>query len=244
MIFSRIGAAALFFQTAFGMALSTGSGSEASCACAAAGTVSVTYVVIEMPPQTTTSTSTSTASATTTLTSATKVAETAAAVQAAAVAVASAAAVAANTTTTLGPISAPGIDCSNPDNIVPSSNVSLWYGTNATTSGGSINMTLALNHSTVVLEYIDAITSVDCSEDSLAVTFNSSASFDAAFAAWSAESALIMITNHLGDCDAEFERGFFKVQSMTSSADTNTITCASTKEELPAIGSMLPDSTI
>jgi hypothetical protein len=92
---------------------------------------------------------------------------------------------------------------------------------------------LALKNPAVVLEHIETVIKVDCSPDSLAVTFNNSAAFADALKNWDVEGDFILITNHMGDCDAEFERGFFLAKTITSS--NLTITVAASKEELPQL---------
>ncbi|KAH8895788.1 hypothetical protein GQ53DRAFT_640483 [Thozetella sp. PMI_491] len=85
-------------------------------------------------------------------------------------------------------------------------NVTLNWGVESTSY---VNVSLAMTHPTVVLEDILSIVNVDCDATSVAVTFNSSAALDATVADWDAIDTFILITNHLGDCDAELERGFF-----------------------------------
>jgi hypothetical protein len=62
---------------------------------------------------------------------------------------------------------------------------------------------------------VASISSVNCSANSVAITFNDSSIFEATEAAWSAEVPLVLVTNHLGDCDVELERGIFLVKSLT-----------------------------
>jgi hypothetical protein len=159
-----------------------------------------------------------------------------------------------NTTATYRPIEAPGFDCSNPNNLIPSSNVSVYYGSpsidtrvseNATvdvgTGSGLINMTLAMNGSTIVLEYIDSILSVDCTDDSLTVTFNGAEAYDAALSAWTVVDTLFMVTNHQGACDTEFERGFYMVEEISSDATSHSITGhASAKDVAEIAGKFYP----
>lgn len=100
------------------------------------------------------------------------------------------------------------INCTIPEDQNPflaQSNVTLPYGVNET---NYVNITLTVA-SAVLLETIESLTSVDCAADSVTVSFNSTDNLDAAFDAWSAYSDLVLITNHMGDCDTEFERGFF-----------------------------------
>ncbi|KAJ3953848.1 hypothetical protein N0V92_009678 [Colletotrichum tropicale] len=157
-----------------------------------------------------------------------------------------------NTTHTFGPTIAPGIDTKDPVNIVPAKNISLYYSATETEEQGSINMTLALNNPAVVLEQVDAVKSVVCDDNELTVSFSGSEAFDQAVKDWSeSEEGFILITNHMGNCDAEFERGFFMATGLTPSRDDLSITVAASKEELTNIAgqcemsfSSLPAATL
>ncbi|KAF0331877.1 hypothetical protein K4K61_011088 [Colletotrichum sp. SAR11_59] len=157
-----------------------------------------------------------------------------------------------NTTHTFGPTIAPSIDTKDPVNIVPAKNISLYYSATETEEQGSINMTLALNNPAVVLEQVDAVKSVVCDDNELTVSFSGSEAFDQAVKDWSEpEEGFILITNHMGNCDAEFERGFFMATGLTPSRDDLSITVAASKEELTNIAgqcemsfSSLPAATL
>lgn len=157
-----------------------------------------------------------------------------------------------NTTHTFGPTIAPGIDTKDPVNIVPAKNISLYYSATETEEQGSINMTLALNNPAVVLEQVDAVKSVVCDDNELTVSFSGSEAFEQAVKDWSeSEEGFILITNHMGNCDAEFERGFFMATGLTQSRDDLSITVAASKEELTNIAgqcemsfSSLPAATL
>ncbi|KAJ4396214.1 hypothetical protein N0V93_000433 [Gnomoniopsis smithogilvyi] len=119
------------------------------------------------------------------------------------------------------------INCTTPEDenpFVAQSNVTLPYGLNDT---NYVNITLTVP-SAILLEAIESLTNVDCSADSLTVSFNSTDSLDAAFAAWSAYTDLVLITNHLGDCDTEYERGFFVAASFAVSDSTIVATAEKT----------------
>lgn len=90
----------------------------------------------------------------------------------------------------------------------PSRNITLnWESLNSTQM---VTVALAMNYSTIVLEELAAVSFVDCSETSVAITFNETDEFTSAQTNWAAlEDSFVLITNHVGDCDAEFERGFF-----------------------------------
>lgn len=167
-----------------------------------------------------------------------------------------------NITTTLGPCKAPDVDVSSPERIIPSSKVSLYYGsegaqssetlgahtnsstnfttqTTAPTQPGTINMTLTMKHYVVALEYIQSIASVQCSDDLLKVTFSDTEAFETAVNNWSLEEELVMVTNHMGNCDSEFERGFFKVEGVTSDTRDLSISCTASKQQLESIAENL-----
>ncbi|TQN67371.1 hypothetical protein CSHISOI_08068 [Colletotrichum shisoi] len=180
---------------------------------------------------------------------------------------------AANATHTFGPSTAPGVDTKDPVNIVPAVNVSLHYSaatkaakTDTETDDeqqqqqqqqqqGSIDMTLAFKNPAVVLEHVDAVSAVVCSDDGLTVSFSDADAFLEAVKDWSESSTdgggFVLITNHLGNCDAEFERGFFLATGLTSNQGSLSVTVAASREELADIAgecemtfSSLPAATL
>ncbi|KAK2041913.1 hypothetical protein LZ31DRAFT_501626 [Colletotrichum somersetense] len=148
---------------------------------------------------------------------------------------------AVNTTHTFGPTTAPGIDTKDPVNIAPAANVSLYYagaaGESADTQG-SIDMKLAFKNPAVVLEHVDAVKAVVCADDELTVAFSDAEAFGEAVKGWTAsadEGGFVLITNHLGNCDAEFERGFFLATGLMADEESLSVTVAASKEELANI---------
>lgn len=125
---------------------------------------------------------------------------------------------------TLSPIPVP----TKPDCLVPQTNVSLDYGLN-NTDLAAVNVTLSTNYPTILLETILNLTTVDCSSDSVAITFNNAEDLNDAYTQWSSHAKLLLITNHMGDCDTEFERGFFLAGTYT--ADTSSLTLTATAEK-------------
>ncbi|KAK8117762.1 uncharacterized protein PG998_006043 [Apiospora kogelbergensis] len=224
MAFKRVGAIALLLQAAFQTAQATALGKDDSCNC---DKPTVRYVVVDMPPSPANS-STPARRRRIRLCSFTPDCARHPLV---------------NATRTFTPITPDGLDCSKKENIVPSANVSLYYGaaqgsdfrdTNSN-GNGLVNLTLAVSTGAVALEYIDSVSKVDCSDDSLTVSFSDDEAWKAAFDSWSSLETLFMITNHLGNCDVEFERGFFKVDKVAAGASPNTISCSASKEEMPNI---------
>jgi hypothetical protein len=121
-----------------------------------------------------------------------------------------------NKTTVFAPALMPHIDRHDLSHIHPSSNVSLHYASNTTTSGNTdINITHTMRYPAVLLEQIASVSSVDCSAHSVAVTFNDTSIFEATQVSWSGEGTFVLVTNHLGDCDVELERGMFLVKSLS-----------------------------
>jgi hypothetical protein len=130
---------------------------------------------------------------------------------------------------TLTPIPAPAkADC-----LVPQSNVTLNYGLN-NTAQAALNISLATNYPTILLETIANLTTVDCSSDSVALTFSNAQELANAYAQWSAHDKLLLITNHMGDCDTEFERGFFVAGTYTADASSLTLTATTEKTDVNA----------
>jgi hypothetical protein len=143
-----------------------------------------------------------------------------------------------NTTSTFTPCAPPNLDLADPVNVVPATTVELFYSPKPEEDKpGSINMTLAMNNPAVVLEYVEAISQVVCDDDMLKVTFDNSQAFDKAVSTWGeeAEAGFILITNHMGNCDVEFERGFFIANGLTSDALKKEITVTAQKEDLEKI---------
>lgn len=99
--------------------------------------------------------------------------------------------------------------------IVPQKDLNLeWQTPN---KDSAVSVALSMQNSAVNLEDVDDIIGVDCTgQASVAVTFNNTEAFNEAITAWSSlNDSFVMITNHMGDCDAELERGFFVADSDT-----------------------------
>ncbi|KAK7960736.1 hypothetical protein PG988_011950 [Apiospora saccharicola] len=244
MAFKRVGAAALFLQTALAATL----GKDESCAC---DKPTVRYIVVDMPTPSPPPANISTHARPAVAAAAAAAAEPVLPVTNGAGVSDSAplpltvpATPIVNATRTFTPITPPGLDSSKKENILPAANVSLYYGAAAaqggsnlrgSNNGGLVNLTLAVSTGAVALEYIDAITNVDCGDDSLTVSFGNDEAYKTALDSWSAMETLFMITNHLGNCDVEFERGFFTVDKVAPGASANTISCSASKEQMQSI---------
>ncbi|KAL1878214.1 hypothetical protein Daus18300_002131 [Diaporthe australafricana] len=125
---------------------------------------------------------------------------------------------------TLSPVPVP----LKPDCLVPQTNVSLDYGLN-NTDLAAVNVTLFTNYPAILLETISNLTAVDCSSNSVAITFNNAQDLDDAYMQWSAHAKVLLITNHMGDCDPEFERGFFLAGAYTTDVSSLTLTATTEK---------------
>jgi hypothetical protein len=102
----------------------------------------------------------------------------------------------ANTTNLFAPAPAPGVDTHDIAHVVPQAIVSLHYGSNLT-AAASVKINHTMKYPTVVLEQIASIVSVDCSNTSVAMTFNNSDVFATTQAAWLADGTMVFITNHV-----------------------------------------------
>lgn len=133
-----------------------------------------------------------------------------------------------STNVTLSPVSVPA---DNTDAFTPSVNVSLPYGVDQT-QGSAVNVGLTTAHASLLLEAISSLVSVDCSSDSVSMTFDNADDLDSAYSEWSSHPLLVLVTNHMGDCDTEFERGFFVADSYTTDESTLTLVASTTKSSI------------
>jgi hypothetical protein len=143
-----------------------------------------------------------------------------------------------NTTNLFAPALAPGVDLHSITNVFPQANVSLFYGSNLTTTS-SVNVNHTMKYPTVLLEQIASIITVDCSADSVVMTFNDSGVFETTQAVWIADGTVVFVTNHLGDCDPELERGFFLSRGLSFDSATLIATASSSKANISSIAGKL-----
>jgi hypothetical protein len=133
---------------------------------------------------------------------------------------------------TLGPVTNPLCDTSDLDNIVLKKNLTLHYGSDdPTTPDSNAKITLQMKWPSVLLEEIAAVKDVICSNSGVIVTFADLAAFEMSAAKWPSSSEFLLITNHLGNCDAQFERGLFLVAGMTFDKSSLTVSCAAEKSD-------------
>lgn len=116
--------------------------------------------------------------------------------------------------------------------VEPASAISLYYEAVDSTSIGAV-VQADLQLPSVVLEDVKDISSVTCSADSVTVTFNSTVTFHQAYTSWP-HSHLLLFTNHLGNCDAEAERGIYHAASLLFDHSTLTITASTSRTNLQA----------
>lgn len=217
---------------------------DEQCGCSAENAV-VRYIVVEMPPQAS-PTPEPTVIETTIGGVEEDVAEDDVVVAAAAAEVPSATpsvvATKTNSTTTYGPTPNPDVDCSSSENFKPNRNVSFYYGSADVNDTGAIKMDLNMVSDAVVLEYIDTIAKVDCGnpdDDKMTIFFNSTDALQMAVDDWTSDDGVIMITNHLGTCDEEFERGFFLVETITPNKEDMSLSCTASKKDLSSVANDL-----
>lgn len=128
------------------------------------------------------------------------------------------------------PVAVVGLNKTSVARVVPSVDLPLLpYGSN--TSDIVIGVNHTMKYPSVLLEGIASVSSVDCSETSVAITFNDSSIFAATQVEWS-NGTLILVTNHMGDCDAEAERGFFLVDSLVWNTTSLVATATSSKTDV------------
>jgi hypothetical protein len=130
----------------------------------------------------------------------------------------------------LGPVSNPSCDPSDLSNIVPKSNFTLHYGSNDTsTPGSNAQISVQMKVPSVILEDILSIHSVVCSDTGVSISFNDLAGYEKSMKEWPASGDFVLITNHLGNCDTEFERGIFLAGGLVF--DQKTLTIVATVEK-------------
>lgn len=115
--------------------------------------------------------------------------------------------------------------------LAPIYNVSLPYG-NLYTDLSLVNVNLTTSHPSILLETLSTIVSVDCASDSVSVVFDNADDLTSAYSEWSSHSVLVFVTNHMGDCDSEIERGFFTASSYTTDESILTLMASTQKTSI------------
>ncbi|OJK01747.1 hypothetical protein ASPACDRAFT_59397 [Aspergillus aculeatus ATCC 16872] len=111
--------------------------------------------------------------------------------------------------------------------IAPEKDITLYYQA-ASQPLTAATVDAQMNLPTVVLEDITTISSVSCSAEAVEIVFASTTDYQRSVSAWPS-SSFILLTNHLGNCDAENERGVYLVDSSTVGSANNTITAQTTR---------------
>lgn len=131
---------------------------------------------------------------------------------------------------TLTPVTAPN----TVNALTPGVNVTLPYGLD-TADQSVVNVSLTTTSASVLLESISSVTSVDCNADSVSVTFDTADDLTSAYSQWSSHPSLVLVTNHMGDCDSEIERGFFTADSYTIDTDSLLLVATTQKSSITDI---------
>lgn len=134
---------------------------------------------------------------------------------------------------TLSPVIVNNTD-STTDSLAPQTDITLYYGVNST---DYVNVTLTTDSSAILLESISSLTSVVCSTDAVSMTFDNVGDLDTAYSTWSAYDGLVLVTNHMGNCDPEFERGMFVTGGFTSYAANLTLVASAEKKSVADVAS-------
>lgn len=132
---------------------------------------------------------------------------------------------------TLSPVVVNNTD-SAANSLTPQANVTLSYGLNGT---DYLNVTVTTSSGAVKLETIESLASVDCSPDSVSLTFANADSLNSAYSEWSTHEELVLVTNNLGDCDTELERGFFLASGFASYEANLTLVASAEKKNVSDI---------
>jgi hypothetical protein len=140
---------------------------------------------------------------------------------------------------TLGPVPNPSSNRSDLSNITPKTNLTIHYGSNDTsTPATNAQVSLQMKYPSVLLEDILSVYTVTCSDTGVVVTFNDTASYEKSMTEWPVSGDFILFTNHLGDCDAEFERGLFLVGGLVFDQATLTVTATAQKSDFRSTAGM------
>ena len=129
----------------------------------------------------------------------------------------------------------PGFDTTNRANLVPTKDVELAYLCDDDDVPGNINMKLQMNKPAVVLEEVEDVSGAVCGDDFVTVSFKDGDALEEALQDWKDEDmkdGFFIVTNDLGNCDEEFERGFFLAKDVVGDVKGLTITVKASKEGL------------
>ncbi|KAI1078080.1 hypothetical protein F5B20DRAFT_241263 [Whalleya microplaca] len=124
-------------------------------------------------------------------------------------------------------------------NLVPSTNISLDYivGPNTNTHS-TVGIILKPGHPAVVLEKIGAA-KVTCANDTVLIAFNDTAAFQRSLREWPQQGGFVLITNHMGNCDAQHERGLYWVNSLGWNNDLMIVAAHTEKTDVASVAASI-----
>lgn len=114
------------------------------------------------------------------------------------------------------------------DPVAPAKEIVLGYAAGETTA----YVDAALKQPAVVLEEVDGIATVKCTDADIAMTFSTDAALKAASAAWPASDFIIITYSPDGGCNTADERGFYSVSGLTFDDASLTATAAGKRSAL------------
>ncbi|KAI9047648.1 hypothetical protein LZ554_008359 [Drepanopeziza brunnea f. sp. 'monogermtubi'] len=127
------------------------------------------------------------------------------------------------------------VDKHDHDNILPKKKISSYYSTNETDEA-HITVNHTMKYPSVMLEDIASITLVECTHNSVKTVFNDTKVFERARAFWIANHGpLVLVTNHLGNCDDELDRSFFIATSCQWDVSSLTAVAYARKADVSSI---------
>lgn len=135
----------------------------------------------------------------------------------------------ASANVTLSPVTA------SSSSLQPSVNVSLPYAS-PHDAASVISVDLTASHASVLLEGISSVASVDCASDAVTITFDNADDLASAYSEWSSHPLLVLVTNHMSNCDSDLERGFFTASSFATDASALTLVASAQKASIGDIG--------
>ncbi|PWY71013.1 hypothetical protein BO70DRAFT_389752 [Aspergillus heteromorphus CBS 117.55] len=111
------------------------------------------------------------------------------------------------------------------ESIAPAYNVSLYYA--ATNSSAAATLNAQMKLPTVVLDDISTISSVECTDSDVSITFSSSSAYEQSVSDWSA-SDLVLLTNNIESCSSVNSGGVYSVSALSNDSTSLTITASAT----------------
>ncbi|KAJ0160687.1 hypothetical protein CTA2_7535 [Colletotrichum tanaceti] len=115
-----------------------------------------------------------------------------------------------------------------PAKFTPKTSVTLRY---EGVGGASAQVRARMKRPAILLETIDAISEVHCSDAGVVISFSAADDYKTCLDAWRAKN-FIIVTNHANGCDDADERGIFVVKGLARDDDTLTLVADATRAEL------------